>query len=84
MRRPPIIEIGGLSLVVAALAFVGIFAYLAASMDYPDVLDRPASEALPALLATGSVGRVIWAIYAFVPLVFVLAGGCVRSSTPHC
>jgi hypothetical protein len=45
MRHPTIVEIGGLSLVVGALTFVGIFAYLAASMDYPDVLDRPASEA---------------------------------------
>jgi hypothetical protein len=34
MRHPTIIEIGGLSLVVGALAFVGIFAYLAASMDW--------------------------------------------------
>jgi hypothetical protein len=83
MRHPTIVEIGGLSLVVGALAFVGIFAYLAASMDYPDVLDRPASEALPALLATGSVGRAIWAIYALVPLVFVLAGVAAFEALRH-
>lgn len=83
MRHPTIVEIGGLSLVVGALAFVGIFAYLAASMDYPDVLDLPASEALPALLATGSVGRAIWAIYALVPLVFVLAGVAAFEALRH-
>lgn len=74
MPKPTIIEVGGMSLIVGALAFVGIFSFLAASMDYPDVLDRSASEALPALLATGSTGRTIWAIYAFLPLTFILAG----------
>jgi hypothetical protein len=83
MRHPTVVEIGGLSLVVGALTFVGIFAYLAASMGYPDVLDRPASEALPALLATGSVGRAIWAIYALVPLVFVLAGVAAFEALRH-
>lgn len=78
-----VVRVGGLSLVVGALAFVGIFAYLAASMDYPDVLDRPATEALPSLLATGPTGRTVWAIYAFLPLVFLLAGVAAFEALRH-
>jgi hypothetical protein len=68
------VRVGGWSLIVAALAFVAVFSYLAARFDYPDVLDGPAATVLPNLLATGSGGRAVWAVYAFLPLLWIPAG----------
>jgi len=68
------IVVGGIALVLGALAFLSVFAYLAARFNYPDVLDGSADEVLPALLATASSGRVAWAIYSVLPLVFIPAG----------
>jgi hypothetical protein len=62
---------GGVSFVVAALAFVLVFSYLAANFDYPDILDGRASEVLPRLQAGGAGMRAVWAIYAFLPLLLV-------------
>jgi hypothetical protein len=62
---------GGASLIVAALAFVLVFAYLAANFNYPDILEGSASEVLPRLQAGGTAMRAIWAIYAFLPLLLV-------------
>jgi hypothetical protein len=56
------------------VAFIGIFAYLAARFDYPDVLDGPAATVLPSLLATGQEGRLVWAAYALLPLIWLPAG----------
>jgi hypothetical protein len=68
-----IIRIGGLSLIIAAVAFMAVFTYLAARFNYPDVLDGRASDVLPALLATGASGRAVWAIYALLPLFWIPA-----------
>jgi hypothetical protein len=65
---------GGIALVFGALAFLAVFAYLAARFNYPDVLDGSAQDVLPALLATGPAGRAAWALYGVLPLVFVPAG----------
>lgn len=65
---------GGLALVLGAVAFLGVFSYLAAKFQYPEVLDGSAGEVLPALLATGAAGRTAWALYALLPLIFVPAG----------
>lgn len=65
---------GGLALIAGAIAFLGVFSYLAARFNYPDVLDGAAADVLPALLATGNAGRAAWAFYAVLPLVFVPAG----------
>ncbi len=65
---------GGIALVAGAVAFLGVFFYLAARFNYPEVLDGSASEVLPALLATGAAGRAAWALYAVLPLVFLPAG----------
>jgi hypothetical protein len=65
---------GGLALVLGALGFLGVFAYLAARFRYPEVLDGSAVDVLPALLATGNAGRAAWAFYALLPLVFLPAG----------
>ncbi len=65
---------GGIALVGGALAFLGVFTYLAARFHYPEVLDGAAKEVLPALLATGASGRAAWALYSVLPLVFIPAG----------
>ena len=53
---------GGMALIGGALAFLGVFSYLAARFHYPEVLDGNAQDVLPALLATGAMGRAAWAL----------------------
>jgi hypothetical protein len=53
---------------------MAVFAYLAARFNYPDVLDGPAATVLPSLLATGQQGRLVWAVYALLPLIWLPAG----------
>ena len=65
---------GGIALVGGALAFLGVFSYLAARFHYPEVLEGSAQDVLPALLATGTSGRMAWALYGVLPLVFILGG----------
>jgi hypothetical protein len=65
---------GGLALVVGAIGFLAVFAYLAARFNYPEVLDGSAEDVLPALLATGDAGRAAWAFYAILPLIWLPAG----------
>lgn len=74
MSDRAIIRFGGFCLAAGALAFVAVFSYLAASFNYPAVLDGPANTVLPALLATGERGRLVWAIYALLPLIWIPAG----------
>ena len=68
------IRLGGVALIGGALAFMGVFAYLAARFNYPAVLDGPAEQVLPALLATGPAGRAVWALYGFLPVIWLPAG----------
>jgi hypothetical protein len=68
------IRFGGLCLAGGAVAFLGVFTYLAARFNYPDVLDGPAATVLPGLLATGEQGRLVWALYALLPLIWLPAG----------
>lgn len=72
-HRSSSVRVGGAALVAAALGFMGVFAYLAAQFNYPDVLDAPAATALPALLAMGSTGRAVWAVYGLLPLLLLPA-----------
>jgi uncharacterized protein DUF4386 len=74
LRDGGIIRAGGLCLTGGAVAFLVVFSYLAANFNYPDVLDGPASTVLPSLLATGTRGRLVWTIYAFLPLIWIPAG----------
>jgi hypothetical protein len=69
-----VIRLGGFFLAGGALAFLGVFSYLAARCNYPAVLDGRAATVLPALLDTGEVGRLVWAIYALLPLIWIPAG----------
>jgi len=74
MRTVGTVRIGGIFLIGGALAFMGVFAYLAARFNYPQVLDGSAAEVLPSLLATGTAGRAVWALYGFLPLIWIPAG----------
>ncbi|HLA72772.1 MAG TPA: DUF4386 family protein [Steroidobacteraceae bacterium] len=65
------ILLGGVCFIVGAIAFVAVFSYLAAKFDYPRVLDGDAAEVLPRLRNGGAAMRVVWAIYAFLPLLLV-------------
>jgi hypothetical protein len=68
------VRVGGWSLILGSITFMAVFAYLAARFDYPAILDGPAATVLPRLLATGSTGRAVWALYAFLPLIWIPAG----------
>lgn len=70
----PIMRAGGLALIGGAVAFLGVFTFLAARFDYPDILDGPAAEVLPRLLEIGRTGRAVWALYALLPLIWIPAG----------
>lgn len=74
-------RLGGAALLAATVLFVAVFSYLASAFGYPDVLDRPASEVLPALLGLGDTGRLVWIVYALVPLLLVPTGLGVRIAT---
>jgi hypothetical protein len=80
-------RVGGWSLVLAALGFLAVFAYLAARFEYPDVLDGTAADVLPRLLALGDAGRAVWVVYAFLPLLLIPAGVGARATlggaAPH-
>ena len=74
MTNRTVVRLGGLCLAGGALAFLGVFVYLAARFNYPDVLDGPAESVLPSLLAMGPEGRLVWAIYGLLPLIWIPAG----------
>jgi hypothetical protein len=73
LRNDSSIRTGGAALIVAAVGFIGVFTYLAVRFNYPDVLDAPAADALPALLAMGTAGRAVWALYGLLPLLLIPA-----------
>jgi uncharacterized protein DUF4386 len=74
MRSPTVVRAGGIALIGGAVAFLAVFSFLAVRFDYPDVLDGTAADVLPKLLATGVAGRGAWALYAFLPLIWIPAG----------
>ena len=74
MTTRAVIRFGGLCLAGGAIAFLGVFTYLAARFNYPAVLDGPAATVLPSLLVTGQQGRLAWAVYALLPLIWLPAG----------
>jgi hypothetical protein len=63
--------VGGSSLITATLLFSAVFVYLARSFGYPEVLDMPAAEVLPRLLALGPTGRAVWVLYGLIPLLLL-------------
>ena len=81
------VRVGGWSLIAAAVGFMAVFSYLAATFNYPDVLDGAAADVLPKLIALGDTGRAVWVIYAFLPLLLIPAGvgaySALRESAPN-
>jgi len=73
-REHTIVRAGGIALIAGAIAFLGVFTFLAARFDYPAVLDGSAADVLPKLLATGATGRAVWALYGFLPIIWIPAG----------
>jgi hypothetical protein len=61
MRNVTIARVGGFSLIGGVVAFMAVFAFLAARFNYPQVLNGNAAQVLPSLLATGTTGRAVWA-----------------------
>jgi hypothetical protein len=74
MREHTVVRAGGVALIAGAVAFLSVFTFLAARFDYPAVLDGSAADVLPNLLATGATGRAVWAVYAFLPIIWIPAG----------
>lgn len=75
--------LGAVSLILATLLFAAVFTYLAITFDYPDVLDRPASDVLPALTGLGTSGRAVWLLYGLIPLLLIPTGFGVKEATRH-
>lgn len=82
MQSRGIVVAGGLGLIVGALAFVGVFGYLAAHFDYPAVLDGSAADVLPRLRAGGAQMRAVWAVYALLPLLLIVGAVGVLAALP--
>jgi outer membrane scaffolding protein for murein synthesis (MipA/OmpV family) len=74
VRHSNATRLGGWALIVAAIAFMAVFSYLAATFDYPDVLDGDGASVLPRLLALGAAGRAVWAFYGMLPWLLLPAG----------
>ena len=73
---------GGLAFIVGALAFVGVFSFLAARFDYPGILHGAAADVLPRLLKGGETMRAVWALYAFLPLLLLPGAIGARNACP--
>jgi len=82
MQTRALVIAGGISLIAGALAFVGVFSYLAANFSYPQILDGSAAEVLPRLRAGGDTMRAAWAIYAVLPLLLVIGAVGVYAAIP--
>jgi hypothetical protein len=65
--------IGGWSFIVASVGFIAVFTYLAVTFSYPTVLDGNAGDVLPELFTLGVTGRVVWIVYALLPLLLIPA-----------
>lgn len=63
--------VGGGALIAATLLFSAVFVVLARTFGYPDVLDLPAAQVLPRLLALGPGGRAVWVLYGLTPLLLL-------------
>ena len=82
MSERSMVRAGGLAFIVGALAFVGVFSYLAANFNYPDVLEGAASDVLPALREGGDTMRAVCALYAVLPLLLIPGAVGAWAATP--
>ncbi len=77
------VRMGGWSFIVAALGFIAVFSYLAATFNYPVVLDGSAAEVLPELLALGTSGRAVWIVYSLIPILLIPAAIGAQAALQH-
>ena len=75
--------IGGAALIAATLLFSAVFVWLAGNFGYPEVLDEPAAQVLPRLLALGTPGRAVWLLYGLIPLLLVPTALGVHAAARH-
>jgi Domain of unknown function (DUF4386) len=76
-------QIGGASLIAAAILFSAVFAWLATHFSYPAVLQQPAEAVLPRLIGGGSEARSVWFLYAFLPFALIPAALGAQAALPH-
>jgi Domain of unknown function (DUF4386) len=74
-------RVGGSALIAATVLFAAVFTYLANSFDYPAVLNRPAADVLPRLLALGATGRAVWILYGLIPFLLIPTAMGVSAAT---
>jgi hypothetical protein len=74
MKNKLSIKVGGWTVIIAAILFTGVFAFLAIQFNYPDVLEGTAKTVLPSLIAMGNTGRFVWSLYALLPLAWIPVG----------
>jgi hypothetical protein len=70
-------------MIAATLLFAAVFGYLANAFEYPAVLDQPAAQVLPRLLALGPEGRAVWVLYGLIPLLLVPTALGVHAAARH-
>ena len=68
----------GVLLIALPLLFNVLFALLAATFDYPDVLRRPPEEILRRFNAGGSALILLWYAFALTPAFFLLVAVLLR------
>ena len=76
-------RISGLTAILASIMYVAVFSWLAVNFGYPDILDKNAAEVLVKLQQLGSNGRLVWGLYAFIPLLLLPVAVAVRNIVQH-
>jgi hypothetical protein len=79
------IKVGGWTVIFATILYIGVFIYLGINFNYPEVIEGDAKTVLPNLIAMGSFGRFVWALYAFLPLAWIpVAVGAFQALKKEC
>lgn len=76
-------KVGGYTAILASILYVAVFSWLAINFEYPDILDKSAAEVLVKLKDLGSNGRLVWGMYAFIPLLLLPVAAAVRNIVNH-
>jgi hypothetical protein len=74
-------RLAGFSLIVLAIAFNAVFAWLGATFDYPDILRREPAEILARFSAGGATLIFAWAAFMFAAAWLVPTSGWLSAVT---